>query len=60
MFYLNSLPLQHLKGWIFFFEFVYLTRHRISITLVSIQCLDHVQNTSGSVVYIKFTKVNNM
>ena len=34
------------RGDILFLLFVYLTRHKISITLVSDSCLEHMQSTS--------------
>ena len=52
----------NVKRIVFFFSFVfyffYLTRHKISIALVSIECLDHVQSTSV-MFNIRFTKVSN-
>ena len=36
----------HLYADDFFFSFFYLARHKISITLVYIECLDHMQSTS--------------
>ena len=49
-----------LKGFLLrgiFFKLFYLARHKISITLVSIECLDHMQSTS-QLLNSTFTEVN--
>ena len=43
------------KSWLCFLLFYYFTRHKISITLVSIKCLDHMHGTS-KIFILPFTK----